>query len=210
MRISKNKKQIIFIVGLWAIMLVLFMFNVPIFNDEQEQYDHQETVATSTQENTDTQEEKEVVEVVSKTPSEKPVIKETEKPGEVIGTEINAENIFNAVNKVRYDQGLPLLKRNAKLDEAAMAKAKDIVEKNYWSHTNPEGKEFKVFITESGYNYTYAGENLAKDFSTVQETVDAWIASPTHYQNMIKTSYKETGIAVIGSLVVQEFGTEIK
>jgi len=43
MRISKNKKQIIIIVGMWATMLILFMLNVPIFNDEQEQYNHQET-----------------------------------------------------------------------------------------------------------------------------------------------------------------------
>jgi len=134
----------------------------------------------------------------------------TNKSSIIIKKRLMQKKIFNAANQVRYDQGLPLLKRNAKLDNAAMEKAKDIVARNYWSHTNPEGKEFKTFISESGYTYTYAGENLAKDFYTVQETIQAWVESPTHYQNIIKTNYKETGIAVIGSLVVQEFGTEIK
>jgi uncharacterized protein YkwD len=207
MRISKNKKMVLIVVGAWVAIVVLFMFNVPFFNHEQEQYDFDGTVPMVTPVVT---EEPSIIATTTKAPVLKVEVKEVAKPGEVIGTEISADNVFNSVNQVRYAKGLPIYTRNAKLDAAALAKAKDIAEKNYWSHTNPEGKKFSDFISEAGYAYTYAGENLAKDFSTVQQTVDAWIASPTHYENIVKTNYKETGIAVIGTLVVQTFGTEIK
>ena len=133
---------------------------------------------------------------------------EREKPGEVSGKKITEENILNGVNKIRYEEGLNILKRNAVLDAAADAKANDIIKQDYWSHTNPQGKKFSAFIIEAGYNYKYAGENLAKEFDTVQGTINAWVASPTHYANIVQGNYTETGIAVRGDLVVQVFGSK--
>jgi hypothetical protein len=70
------------------------------------------------------------------------------------------------------------------------------------------------WITQTGYEYLYAGENLAKDFITAQSAVDAWMASSTHKSNIISPYYKDMGIAVVEGklqgkptvLVVQIFG----
>jgi hypothetical protein len=87
--------------------------------------------------------------------------------------------------------------------------------KNYWAHNSPTGTTPWDFITASGYKYVVAGENLAKNFSTSQAVVNAWMASPTHKDNIVKPSYKEIGFAVVNgtlngeetTLVVQMFGS---
>lgn len=137
----------------------------------------------------------------------KPEPKPRELPGEVVGTAITAENIFNGVNEARYNAGLPILKRNPVLDAAAKRKLDDMRAKNYFAHDTPDG--MKPWIFFEGYEYKRAGENLAHQFDTVQETVDGWIASPTHYANIVKPEYTETGIAVDGDLVVQFFATPL-
>lgn len=110
--------------------------------------------------------------------------------------------------------GLPELRLNAKLSEAATKKAQDMFSHNYWSHTSPEGATPWNFIVASGYQYTMAGENLAKNFSNSSGVVDAWMASPTHKDNIVKPAYRDIGFAIVNgtldgeetTLVVQMFG----
>ena len=87
--------------------------------------------------------------------------------------------------------------------------------KGYWAHVSPIGTEPWYFITKSGYKYQHAGENLARDFSNPKDIVDAWMASPTHKQNLLDARYQDIGIAVMDgyingvetTIVVQMFGT---
>jgi hypothetical protein len=86
---------------------------------------------------------------------------------------------------------------------------------NYWSHVSPSGKSPWEFFKESGYNYSVAGENLAKDFGDSSSVVSAWMNSPTHKANIINNKYKEIGIGVVDgvlngmktTLVVQHFAS---
>ena len=101
-----------------------------------------------------------------------------------------------------------------RLSEAAQKKAEDMFAKNYWAHYSPEGRKPWDFITESGYTYTVAGENLAKNFSDSKQVVDAWMASSSHRDNLLKASYRDIGFAIVNgvlngeetTLVVQMFG----
>lgn len=136
---------------------------------------------------------------------------------EVLGyaTDIHVEQLLTDTNARRKSQGLTPLTLNAKLSQAAAAKAQDMINKNYWAHNSPSGSTPWDFILGAGYKYTVAGENLAKNFSTSQAVVDAWMQSPTHRENIVKSSYKEIGFAVVNgtlngeetTLVVQMFGT---
>lgn len=118
-------------------------------------------------------------------------------------------------NQQRTEHGLKALTYNAKLHDAAEAKAKDILNKGYFEHVSPQGKTPWMFIDEAGYNYTKAGENLAIDFTTVEGPIPAWMASPGHRANILKPEYKEIGIAEATGMyngrettvVVQMFGT---
>lgn len=127
-----------------------------------------------------------------------PTVVTPAKPEIAVGTEITADNIFIAINKERSSVGLKVLKRNAVLDAAAQAHLDDMFALNYFAHVSPYGFSYADFVKQAGYVYSYAGENLAVPFHqwTAQRTVQAWLASPTHYENIMKTVYSETGIAV--------------
>jgi uncharacterized protein YkwD len=128
-----------------------------------------------------------------------------------------ADQVIVEVNNRRTQEGLPELVLNTKLTKAAGQKADHMVEYSYFSHIHPEtGKKWSDFIKESDYTYSVAGENLANGFYTVSEMVDAWVASPTHRENIVNKNVSETGVGIRkGQLngnptiyVVQVFGKE--
>lgn len=133
-----------------------------------------------------------------------------DRPGEIKGTEINYQNVFNGINQERYKLGLNLLKRSKVLDKVAEDFLNDIIKYNYWDHKNPvTGTTFATWFALEGYvPFKFAGQILARDFLTVQDMISAWMRSPTHKGRITRTEYKETGIAIKGSLVVQVFGVK--
>jgi hypothetical protein len=129
-------------------------------------------------------------------------------------TDIRVDALLASTNAERANNGLNPLRFNATLSQAAAAKAQDMFANNYWAHNSPQGKTPWSFIVGSGYKYTIAGENLAKNFSTSAGVVSAWMASPTHRDNIVKPGYQDVGFAVVNgvlngeetTLVVQMFG----
>ena len=138
------------------------------------------------------------------------------KPG-VLGfaSQIDPDKVIELTNAERLSVGVTILKENSELDQAALAKATDMFENNYWAHVSPTGTEPWYFVTQSGYEYKHAGENLARDFSNPKDVVTAWMASPTHRQNLLDSRYKDIGVAVVDgyingvetTIVVQLFGS---
>jgi len=53
---------------------------------------------------------------------------------------LNTLNIITEINKIRANYGLPPLNENPKLNVAALLKAQDMIEKDYFNHYSPEGK----------------------------------------------------------------------
>jgi len=134
-----------------------------------------------------------------------------------IASSITAEDLIDLTNQKRQDNGLTQLEINPSLTSAAMQKAADMINKNYWAHTSPEGRTPWAFFKEVDYQYLYAGENLARDFLDPQSVINAWMKSPTHRDNILSRRYQDVGIVVVHdtfqgqptTLVVQLFGTQI-
>ncbi len=132
-----------------------------------------------------------------------------------ISGNIDQKRLIELTNKERESKGLSDVYENQALDQAAQMKAKNMFAENYWAHFAPSGKTPWDFILGAGYKFTYAGENLAKNFYNSNDVVSAWMASPTHRDNLLNPKYKDIGIAVVDgvlngqktTLVVQEFGT---
>jgi hypothetical protein len=128
--------------------------------------------------------------------------------------EITRNTLVELLNSERIKRGLSPLSENQKLIQSAYLKAKDILEKDYFSHWNPEGLSPWYWFKVSGYNYQFAGENLAIGFLESSEVHKAWMNSPTHRQNILNPNYTEVGIAVLKGefngnevyVVVQHFG----
>lgn len=122
----------------------------------------------------------------------------------VLGTAINIseQELLSLTNEERIADGREPLVMNEQLKKAALEKAKDMLTKNYWAHYAPDGTTPWSFIKGQGYAYVYAGENLARGFSTSEEVINAWMASSSHRENMLSNRYREVGFAIMdGSLV---------
>ncbi len=119
-------------------------------------------------------------------------------------------------NEKREGVGLAALELNPTLSQAAQSKGAHMLANDYWAHVAPDGTEPWKFFTDVGYKYRFAGENLARDFSNPGSAVEAWMASPTHKENMLSPKYKEMGVAVVEgdlagvdtTIIVQFFGTK--
>lgn len=135
-----------------------------------------------------------------------------------INSSITQDEVINLTNQERAKEGLPPLRENEMLNQAALEKAKNMFEENYWAHYSPSGKDPWGFIQRAGYRFSFAGENLARNFYNTPDVVAAWMASPTHKKNIMHEQYQEIGIAVLEGtlngeptlLVVQEFGRPIE
>ncbi len=136
--------------------------------------------------------------------------------GSILGfaTDITVTKLFELSNIERTKETLQPLKYNKKLAEAAQKKAEDMFKKDYWSHYGPSGETPWDFILSSGYQYEFAGENLAKNFLFSDGVVTAWMNSPTHRENILRQEYTDVGFAIVNgvlngeetTLVVQMFG----
>ena len=128
--------------------------------------------------------------------------------------QISPEEVVRLTNQKRTEAGLAPLTYNQTLAGAAYTKGRDMIDRDYWAHVAPDGTQPWKFFSDFGYRYRYAGENLARDFSSASATVDAWMNSPTHRDNILNPKYKEIGIGVTEgdlagvdtTIVVQFFG----
>lgn len=126
-----------------------------------------------------------------------PIVRKTAPNVLGIATNIVVEDLLSSTNQERQEEGIPPLVISEELSKAAKAKARDMFTKNYWAHNAPDGTTPWVFIQKVGYDYVYAGENLAKDFNDSQGVVNGWMASPSHRENMLSHRYNEVGFAVV-------------
>jgi len=109
---------------------------------------------------------------------------------------ITVQDFLADTNAMRIANGVAPLKLNAQLVSAAQAKAHDMIVNHYWAHFRPgDNKAPWDFITEAGYTYHYAGENLARGFQTAAGVTAAWMASPEHRANLLSPNYTDVGFA---------------
>lgn len=117
-------------------------------------------------------------------------------------------------NLARHNQGLPALEQSVVLDISAAQKLQDMVAHQYFAHTSPTGTTPWYWFKNNHYDYAYAGENLAIGFLDAKSTVQAWMDSPSHRNNLLSSRFTQIGIAVEwakigereGIVVVQHFG----
>ncbi len=112
-------------------------------------------------------------------------------------TETLPQQILVLINKDREANNLPPLKSNQILEKAALAKAQDMINKNYFSHQSPNGKMPWDFIDRGEYAFLYAGENLAMNFTQADSVHKALMSSPPHKKNILNKNYQDIGIAVL-------------
>ncbi|MCL6610424.1 MAG: hypothetical protein K6T66_02665 [Peptococcaceae bacterium] len=125
------------------------------------------------------------------------------------GLTADEQRMLSLINAERSKYGLDSLKANLKLTGVARLKARDMIEKNYFSHTSPTyGSPFDM-MRQFGVTYRTAGENLA-GAPSVDIAHTNLMNSPGHRANILNGSFKEVGIGILsgsqyGKIFVQMF-----
>jgi hypothetical protein len=138
-----------------------------------------------------------------------PGLRSTQLAAVVTATLVDLTNQDREQNKI---DGLTV---NPLLVEAAQAKANDMAKNSYFAHTSPAGLTPWYWFKQAGYNFTYAGENLAVDFTDSDTVNQAWMNSPEHRANILNSHFTDIGIATAQGIyqgqetafVVQEFAS---
>jgi uncharacterized protein YkwD len=109
---------------------------------------------------------------------------------------LNAQRANHQVRRLRF---------NRKLALAGMRHARDMVDEQYFSHTDPSGDDFVQRIMATDYvtakTSSWAlGENLAWGSwgeSTPREIVSSWMTSTRHRANILQPRFREAGVAIV-------------
>lgn len=107
------------------------------------------------------------------------------------------------LNKTRARHNLRPLQLNSKLSTAAVRHSRAMVGRRFFSHDSPDGASFVDRIRATGYlsgaRGWYVGENIAYgtgDRSSPRSIGAAWMNSPPHRANILRSSFREIGIGL--------------
>jgi uncharacterized protein YkwD len=127
---------------------------------------------------------------------------------DALPTQASAKKLATAtvclVNQERTKRGLKPLRVNRRLSKAAAGHARDMVNRDYFSHDSAGGGSFVDRIKRAGYVAANAfpslGEDLAAGSGTLgsaRAIVKSWMESPGHRANILNRKFREMGIGVV-------------
>ena len=105
-----------------------------------------------------------------------------------------ASEVVRLVNIERAAAGLDPLTENAVLDQAATIRSSELI--TVFSHTRPDDRHWSTVLGEVGFNYQYAGENIARGQLTPEEVVAGWMNSEGHRKNILGENFHQIGVGL--------------
>ena len=136
----------------------------------------------------------------------------------VTSESMSVSGIISETNKQRAQFAEYSLTENTELDSSAQIKADDILKRQYFEHTAPDGRTVTDLVHDQKYSYIKIGENLALgNFKDSADVVQAWMNSPGHRANILDKEYTEIGVGVAHGVyqgyqvfvLVQHFGRPV-
>lgn len=110
---------------------------------------------------------------------------------------LSSDNLLQLVNQDRSKHNLRPLQTNPRLMRAAYAKGEHMLRNAYFAHVSPEGVEPWDFIRDQNFSFSYAGENLARGYTSSYELLNDFLQSSSHRENLLSPLYSDIGIAVV-------------
>ncbi|MEI7554946.1 CAP domain-containing protein [Candidatus Chlorohelix sp.] len=126
---------------------------------------------------------------VTTTPPKSP----TTTPTPTNGLDTEEQAFLGIINQYRATNGKGALSINQKLTDASRWMSSDMGAKNYFNHTDSLGRDPFKRMSDFGYTYHSAAENIAAGYEAAQDVFIGWKNSPGHNTNMLG-NYTEIGI----------------
>ena len=122
------------------------------------------------------------------------------------------QEVFDLVNQIRAERGLKPFVYNETLAQVARAHSQDMIDRDFFDHTNPDGDGPDDRVSAAGVRWSQVAENIAAGQRTPEEVVTSWMNSPGHRANILG-SCKELGVGLAlggsyGCYWTQCFATE--
>ncbi len=118
-------------------------------------------------------------------------------------TRAQIEEVFALVNEARAEEGHDPLVLDEELTVLAMVRAHEL--NDYYSHIRPNGDPCFRVMSENGFEYISAGENIAAGYPTPESVMNGWLNSPGHRANIMRDKYGRIGIGMYNRRWVQIF-----
>ncbi|GAA0693571.1 hypothetical protein GCM10010193_55260 [Kitasatospora atroaurantiaca] len=120
-----------------------------------------------------------------------------------------AAAVLALVNQERAKAGCAPLAADPRLDTLATAFSDDMAARDFFSHTDPDGRTPWDRAKTASIGYL-GGENIARGQRTPEEVMAAWMNSPGHRANILNCHYTKLGVGVHegtgGPWWTQDFG----
>lgn len=110
-----------------------------------------------------------------------------------------------ALNMLRYVLGLPMLRIDLKLGDAARDHSRDMVALGFFDHTSPVPGKRTFGERASKFGTSASSENIAAGQATGPGAITAWWHSPGHHRNMLG-NHGRTGLGRDAATWTQLFG----
>ena len=106
--------------------------------------------------------------------------------------------LLDLINIARREQGMTPVELNGALRTMALARSQDMVTRNYFSHTTPDGATVFTMLKSANISYKYAGEIIANNNYTEGDTAtqayNGFMNSPHHHEIMLDPRYSIAGV----------------
>jgi uncharacterized protein (TIGR03000 family) len=116
--------------------------------------------------------------------------------------------VLELTNIERARAGLPPLKADPRLCQAARQHTANMAQHNVLAHTLA-GTTFVDRMRRAGYVHAAAGENCAQGQQSPAAAVASWMQSPGHRSNLLNPRYTEIGIGIASSASGEKFYTQL-
>lgn len=107
--------------------------------------------------------------------------------------------VMEIVNMERWVNGqLAPLKRNNLLDQSSETHSNNMAIREFFAHCDVDTKTMPWDrMSNAGYVWNVAAENIAAGFSTPEAVMQAWMESPGHRANILATNARELGVGYV-------------
>ncbi|MFC8008085.1 CAP domain-containing protein [Streptomyces olivaceus] len=106
--------------------------------------------------------------------------------------------VLTLTNRERAGAGLPALAPDDRLARAAQAHSADMVARDFYSHTDPDGGRPWDRAAAAGSSRRTVGENIACGQRSPAEVVEGWMNSPGHRANILTSDFTHLGVGLAG------------
>lgn len=115
-----------------------------------------------------------------------------------VGLELDPQVQAFAVlaNEHRLSVGCGPLTWNVDVAGVAQAHSVDMVQRDFFAHTNPDGDSPFDRMGDAGLTFSTAAENIAYGYPTPEAVLQAWLDSPGHRANIENCALTEHGIGL--------------